>query len=403
MKRGTADMIVNFEFLGREPMENVITCMNFKIDKVVFFGYQETIQEQGKNADHFLRKYCGVQEIVFLPLSREDLQAVLKTMREAIEEELQKQNLIYFDITGGESLLLVAFGMLSKEFETPMHQYDIPGNRLIELDEGAGHCISKDVPTQQVTLNLDRYIEMRGSVINHALHKDAKNIENEEFAKDIERIWEVAKNNWDYWNPFSDFLRAHMVPDENMQVNCSTNDILKALNASLNSLHTPKMLNYMLDELAKAGVLLHMEHQKGRYQFQFKNEAIKSCLWESGSILELHIYQEEKAQGGECMNGVFLDWDGIIHLQAGADVLNEVDVLSLHGNVPTFISCKSGKVNGPQALRALYELQTVADRFGGKYAKKRLVTAQSLGERYLERAEEMGIEIRSYTSGTIEN
>lgn len=28
-------MVVNFEFIGEEPIENIITCMNFKIDKVV--------------------------------------------------------------------------------------------------------------------------------------------------------------------------------------------------------------------------------------------------------------------------------------------------------------------------------------------------------------------------------
>ena len=49
---------------------------------------------------------------------------------------------------------------------------------------------------------------------------------------------------------------------------------------------------------------------------------------------------------------------------------------------------------GPQqSLHALYELDTVARRFGGKYAKKVLVTADKLGDIYLERAREMGIEV----------
>lgn len=29
-------MTVNFEFLGDEPIENAITCMKYKIDKVIF-------------------------------------------------------------------------------------------------------------------------------------------------------------------------------------------------------------------------------------------------------------------------------------------------------------------------------------------------------------------------------
>ena len=39
-------------------------------------------------------------------------------MRKEIQYEKSQNNQIYFDITGGESLILVAFGMLSKEFES---------------------------------------------------------------------------------------------------------------------------------------------------------------------------------------------------------------------------------------------------------------------------------------------
>jgi len=48
-----------------------------------------------------------------------------------------------------------------------------------------------------------------------------------------------------------------------------------------------------------------------------------------------------------------------------------------------------------QSLHSLYELETVARRFGGKYAKKVLVTAMALGDAHMARAEEMGIEVRS--------
>ncbi len=47
-----------------------------------------------------------------------------------------------------------------------------------------------------------------------------------------------------------------------------------------------------------------------------------------------------------------------------------------------------------KTLHALYELDAVARRFGGKYAKKVLVSAQDLADVYLERADEMGIEVR---------
>lgn len=389
-------MVVNFEFLGEEPIENIITCMNFKIDKVVFFGYHDVIEIQRTHTEKFLKKYCEVKKVVFHPLSRHDLQSTLKTMRIEIQYELARNNQIYFDITGGESLILVAFGMLSKEFGTPIHMYDIVSDKLIELDKGAKARISEDVEIRKIPITLNLLIQMHGGKINSNLHKNIKGLNNDGFMADVDKIYQIAKQNWDYWNPFADFLRNIMVPvDANtFQVSIRAQTVMNALAESNTKLKTINKLNEIVDALSDAGILLDVEHGNGDYRFKFKNQEIKECLWEGGSILELHTCQKESRNSNECQVGIHLDWDGIIHDQPGDDVLNEIDVLSIKGNVPTFISCKSGKMAAQQALHALYELDTVTRRFGGKYAKKVLVTAQELGDVYRERAKEMGIEVR---------
>jgi hypothetical protein len=66
----------------------------------------------------------------------------------------------------------------------------------------------------------------------------------------------------------------------------------------------------------------------------------------------------------------------------------------MHGVVPVFVSCKNGQVTPEE----LYKLNTVAERFGGRYAKKVLVAPalDSLGEtgKYVRRrAKEMHIKI----------
>jgi len=53
-------MVVVFEFLSREPIENVITAMNFQVDRLVFFGNHEDIISQKEKTENFLRKYCAV-------------------------------------------------------------------------------------------------------------------------------------------------------------------------------------------------------------------------------------------------------------------------------------------------------------------------------------------------------
>jgi len=388
-------MVVIFEFLGSEPIENVITCMHYKIDKVVYFGYHETIQALKKSTDKFLGKYCGVHDTVYHALPKDDLQSVLKTMRSAIAYELGQKNSIYFDITGGESLILVAFGMLSKEFKTPIHHFDVRKNKLLELEEGAGKVISKDVPKRETAaFNLDSFIELRGGIINYNLQKNMKSESSAGFADDVERIWSVAKQNWTYWNPFSSFLRANFNPGDDLRVSVPAKQIVSSLEVSKTKLKKVAKLNELLDSFEKAGVLLNVVHENGKYQFQFKNKFVKDCLWDGGSILELYVYQCEKKKNEDCRVGVHIDWDGEIHYSWGGDVLNEIDVLTLQGNIPTFISCKSGNLDGTKALSSLYELETVASRFGGKYAKRVLAITRPLSDAYMARAEELGIEIR---------
>ena len=184
-----------------------------------------------------------------------------------------------------------------------------------------------------------------------------------------------------------------MVEAHSLQVDRSMSEVHKALNAPYSGLRKMSELNRIVDDFKQVGILKNVDYKGDRYQFAFKNETVKSCLMDGGSILELYTYKKEKERSTDCRVGVHLDWDGVVQSK-GMDVLNEIDVLTISGNVPTFISCKGGKMGSHQTLHALYELATVTRRFGGKYAKKVLVTARPIGRTYMERAEELGIEVR---------
>lgn len=387
-------MVVLFEFLSYEPIENVITCMHYRVDKVVYFGQHDRIQERRKSTERFLKECCGVQRVVFHELSADDLPSMLRVMRDNMQHERSQGARVYYDVTGGEGLPLVAFGILSREFETPMHMYDVPADRLIEIEEGVRDSISQGAAPQEVQMDLDHYIALKGGVINWGLHKDIKERGDDAFAEDIARIWRVARQRIDYWNPFADLLRDHMVPDAQLRVDISGQSVRQALNASPNNLRQVSQVQAALNDLAAAGILQDLSLEGDRYRFRYKDESLMECLWEGGSILELYTYELQRRESDDCRVGVHLDWDGVIHQQAGEDVVNEVDVLSLSGNIPTFISCKSGKMRPQQTLHALYELDAVTRRFGGKYARKILVSARDIGDIYLERAAEMDIEVQ---------
>ena len=90
-------MIVNIEFLDEEPIENVMTSLNFNVDKTIFFGFPQVIEEKKQITERFLKKYCGVKEVVFHPLSENNLNSVTKIMRKVIEQEKAQKSKLLFD------------------------------------------------------------------------------------------------------------------------------------------------------------------------------------------------------------------------------------------------------------------------------------------------------------------
>ncbi len=383
-------MIVNIEFLDDEPIENVITSLHFKIDKTIFFGFADVIERKKEITKNFLKKYCGVRDVSFVCLPEYQLDSILATMKKVIEQEKNRKNDVFFEVTGGESLILVAFGMLAEKFHAPMHSFEIETQKLVELNKENVTPISEVAHKQNVKLDLDSFIEMQGGKINHRLHKGAKNLEDPEFERQIDALWKISSKYGEKWNFFADFLRRCCGPDAGLHVNVTGKQVLAAYR-KVNRFQSIRELGKILSECATAGAFEKFVHTKDQLSFRYKNEKIKDILWDAGSILEMHTFMEERKIADDCMVGVHLDWDGVIYNHSLKDTLNEIDVLSLKGVVPTFISCKNGSVN----QMALYELKTVADKFGGKYAKKVIAAPQGLNDTHSLRAKEMDIEIRT--------
>lgn len=390
-------MYVNIEFLGSEPIENVITSMHFQMDKTIFIGYSKVIEEYKDQTMRFLKKRCGVKEVVFHKVSERNLSEVLEVMRTTIDAELEQKNSIYVDVTGGESLVLVAFGMLAKEYDLPMHLYDVEKDQLMELNAQLPNSIRKTAVENHVQLNLDMFIEMRGGIIDYRKHKALKSEGNQAFFADVEKLWKVMSSKRHCWNQFCDILKQQFRPEEDSLYTCVPAKEVEKIIQNKRAIASIAEFDDILDSLAATGALMDVNcGERGQYSFIYKSQTVKDCLWEGGSILELHTYLDFKKQSDDCKIGVHIDWDGVVHAGNGMDVVNEIDVLALKGNTPAFISCKSGRMDSDKALHALYELETVSKYFGGRYAKKVLAITREMGDVYQKRAKEMDIELWCY-------
>ena len=79
-------MNVNIEFFVLDPIENLITCLNFKMDKVIYFGHSDVMtSDRQKHTERILREVCGVKQVEFHVVSQKNLSSVVERMTEVLQ------------------------------------------------------------------------------------------------------------------------------------------------------------------------------------------------------------------------------------------------------------------------------------------------------------------------------
>lgn len=379
-------MNILFRFLSSEAIENCITCLNYAFDKVVFFCYEEIRKEEKNNIGNFLKNNLGVDSL-FVDIKEKSIES----LRDMIVSRISKNNKNYFDMTGCEGLLQVTMTNVAYEYGIPMHIYDIRSDKAVNIDDNIKGSNINKVTKRKYQLNINKYIEMVGGLIIDNMHKDNKDcVDSIEYKK----LSSIKKKYNDIWPYIAACMQACNV-HKNNPLHIYTSNI----NAVLKNCHykmTCAKLTTVLNDLLTNSLINNYRHNDKGFSFDFISEDIKSNICDSGSILEMEVYKYEKKISKDCKIGVHLDWDGIIKDNNGKDmednVCNEIDVLKLDKNVLTFISCKDTNKLSPMAL---YELETVANRFGGKYCKKLLVCRYAPTKVYTNRASLIGIKVKS--------
>lgn len=383
-------MIVNVEFFVGNPIENVITSLNYKVDKTIFLGYKDVIEQQRKYTEDFLKRVCDVSSVEFYSVDKTDLTGMIDIIETRTKEENAKGNQVFFDLTGGESLLLVAFGLLSQELAAPMHVFDVVKNEIHEYGFDDIPTLTQVAECRPLSLNLDQFISLYGGTINYRMQKDYKHTWDGDDIKDVENMWGLYQEYNDKWVHYCALLRK-FEPDSQLYVTIDTKQLKDELMRS-HKLSDISKFQQFLNDCKALGLLHSVQFEKRFCRYAYKSETIRQYFWDSGSILEMYTFllESRKEEVDDCRIGVHIDWDGVLHNNAGEDVLNEIDIMSISNNLPTFISCKIGNAD----QMSLYELETVASRFGGKYAKKVLAVAKEMSSGHVRRATEMQIEVR---------
>jgi hypothetical protein len=390
------------EFFDKASSENICACLTYAPERVIYVGDNRDLM------DRYIARYERVfsdrdQTIAFScrSVSKGDLTAIIALLTELVET----YDDCVFDVTGGDELMLLALGIVHARYpqrNLQIHRFNLRNNAIYDCDKD-GNTIFREMPGLSVEENIRIY---GGDVIYGDVDgEDTYRWDlTEEFRRDAEAIWSVCKGSPQLWNAQIGVLSAleevGKRSEDGLTVSASMGAVKHALSRNKASYTHAKG---MIGALVEKGLLTGFEASKN-LTVSYKNKQVKRCLTKAGQALEMKIFlaaMATEAKGvpvyQDVCNGVKIDWDGKFHDEDTENIYdteNEIDILMMHNMVPVFVSCKNGFVDANE----LYKLNTVAQRFGGQYAKKILVATSipknSEAAKYLrQRARDMKIHL----------
>lgn len=392
------------EFFDKIASENVSACLTYVPDRVIYIGdnakqmkkhienYREVFEDRGYKIEFLCRS-----------ISRSNLNNVITLLTEIVETYED----CVFDITGGDEIFVLALGVVYGKYpdkNIQIHKFNLRNNTIFDCDMD-GTTIYKEPPALTVRENIRIY---GGDVVygEDDAEKTCRWDMDEDFRRDIDLIWDICKEDVRHWN-----LQCNVFATADLVGSVSEDGLITVATCSAVDYHLSlHNAQYKIDydiirSLLRNGLLTSFDDDGCTVGIAYKNEQVKKCLTKAGQALEMKIFaaaRDLRDNNGkpiyqDAMNGVVIDWDGEFHddIEEGIyDTENEIDVLLMHDVVPVFISCKNGMVTSDE----LYKLETVAERFGGPYAKKVLIATAldrpgEAGEYFRQRAKDMNIRL----------
>ena len=158
-------------------IENVIAALRFKPEKIVFVGFKK-IMTKKKTED--LRRFFEMKKLniklEYRVVSRYNYEEIVTGINEIIDENED----VCFDLTGGKELILVAMGEIAAVRRVPMFQFDVRSGGLIRVK----NC--ENIPeTEKSAMTIEEKVVLAGgSVVTHT--EEPKWSRTDEFKKDAE-------------------------------------------------------------------------------------------------------------------------------------------------------------------------------------------------------------------------
>lgn len=389
------------EFFDKNAADNICACLANVPERVVFVGNKaETMKKHGARYESIFVNRGHNVELLYCEVNQNKLDAIVEALASVVEE----YDDCVFGLTGGGDLFLVAMGIICERYKTKniqMHRFNLRNNTIIDCDLDGETIAENALPQMTVEENIRVY---GGDVVSSEVKPDgtfAWDL-NDEFKQDILDMWGICRKQPSSWNKQIGMFAAMASVGTESEDKLTVTATRKALNNFYENKVKIPYKQWLIRSLIDKKLLLEFGETNGRLHITFKNAQVKRCLTKAGQALEMKIMltamnaHDKKGAPiyNDVVNGVYIDWDGDIHPEKGShDTENEIDVMMMHGIVPVFVSCKNGKIETEE----LYKLSSVAEKFGGQYSKKVLVTStlkySNKDKALRQRARDMNIRI----------
>lgn len=382
------------EFFDKEMLDNIIGTLIYEPERVVLLGRDlNKLQSIKSDMEAILAEKKIKTEILTQQVNTSDFSCITEKLNELIDTYPD----CVFDLTGGEGLILVAMGAVSQKRKITMHTICPKRQKVKTIKSGIQHTEWKNV-----SLSPSQAVELFGGNLATGLFGTEKLCKfkiNETSVRDITAIWHICRNNPADWNTAIDSLSS-IVDIHGKKRGLSFTLPKNYFKQKKNTSHKVLCLQNILSKLILTGIISE-EITKDSRICTFKNFEMLEILTKSGNALELYtllsVLKTQKSPGvplvKSAVSGAVIDWKN--PYVSYDDVINEIDVFAMSGVIPVFISCKNGGVDSNE----LYKLNTVAEKFGGKYAKKILVmTNANVRDSFIKRANAMDIKLIKNTN-----
>ncbi|MBQ3058537.1 MAG: DUF1887 family protein [Clostridia bacterium] len=374
------------EFLYRCPTENIASALTLRPDKIIFIGNKSDKRENIYT--RFIKSKSPSTKTEFIYTDTSDLYNLIDILSDIVKSDTQ----ITFDLTGGEDLLLTAMGVMVERFKNiTIQRFNINQNRLISWQNG-----EKTEKDTNASLSVEEQITLHGGMIIKNTADEI--ILNKHTAPVIDALWSVFKRDKHYNTNVKLLQRALKLDRDGRDLVADIS--IPEFKSSERDDRTSDWLIEFLQFLKDGQIVDSLNVTTQRIKFSFKSGTAKELLEKSGNILEMMVYKTAatlKNDNGaphytDLMRSVIIDWDGKVGSNKTGDTKNEIDCIFMKNLVPVFISCKGGDIEEAE----LYKLDAVANRFGGKYAKRVLISTnhgkdEIAAAYFRKRAEDMNI------------